>query len=268
MILTACAQLPEANNKAQGRYDKYGKYSKSNRHSQHQPIKRYTKEDKDGAPAGPLPSFFQKLIPKNEPLSRYGNPDTYAVSGRNYNILKTAKGYKARGLASWYGTKFHSQRTSSGEHYDMYAMTAAHRTLPLPSYLRVKNLDNGRVAIVKVNDRGPFHSSRLIDLSYAAATKLGILPKGTAHVEIEALSGKGPAPVARYYMQIGAFQSKALATNLQRKTRKFTRTPVYIERYRGRYIVKAGPFANRPSTLALKRQLERQGVRGALTLLQ
>lgn len=98
--------------------------------------------------------------------------------------------YRARGLASWYGTRFHKQRTSSGEKYNMYAMTAAHRTLPIPSYVKVKNLNNGRTAIVRINDRGPFHSRRLIDLSYAAARYLGILPKGTAMVEIQAIPSK------------------------------------------------------------------------------
>ncbi len=150
----------------------------------------------------------------------------------------------------------------------MYGMTAAHRTLPLPSYLRVKNLDNGREAIVKVNDRGPFHSSRLIDVSYAAATKLGLLPKGTARVEIEALSGKGKVPVANYYMQVGAFQSKAFASELQRRLSKSSKTHVYVERYRSKYIVKAGPFPNRNTTASFKRQLDKQGIKGALTLLQ
>lgn len=260
VALTACVQAPITDTKG-GK-----KYARSTKHST--PIKRYTKNDKDGAPKGLLPSFFQRILPKNEPLSRYGNPDAYTVSGRNYNILKTSKGYKARGLASWYGTKFQRQRTSNGEHYDMYGMTAAHRTLPLPSYLRVKNLDNGREAIVKVNDRGPFHSNRLIDLSYAAASKLGVLSKGIAHVEIEALSGRGKVPVAHYYMQIGAFQSKALASDLHRRVHKFTKIPTYIERYRGKYIVKVGPFSNRAMTLTLKRQLDKRGIRGALTLLQ
>lgn len=98
---------------------------------------RYTQE-KDGAPKGPVPSSFKEVKPKSEPLSRYGNPDTYAVEGRTYEVLKNSSGYKARGIASWYGTKFHKQRTSSGDDYDMYAMTAAHKTLPLPTYVKVK----------------------------------------------------------------------------------------------------------------------------------
>ena len=129
ITLAACAPVPESGSKASRKYARSAKYSTE--------IKRYSKNDKDSTPKGPLPSFFERVFPKNEPLSRYGNPSSYAVSGRNYHILKTAKGYKARGLASWYGTKFHSQRTSSGEHYDMYGMTAAHRTLPLPSYVQI-----------------------------------------------------------------------------------------------------------------------------------
>jgi rare lipoprotein A len=142
---------------------------------------------RDGAPKHSFPLFFQKLIPKFEPLSRSGNPRQYRVGKRTYHVMHSASGYHERGVASWYGQRFHAQRTSSGEPYNMYSMTAAHRTLPIPSYIRVKNLDNGKTAIVRVNDRGPFHSSRLIDLSYAAAKYLGVYPRGTAHVEIEAV---------------------------------------------------------------------------------
>ena len=229
---------------------------------------RYTKQDKDGAPKGPLPSFFQSISPKNEALSRYGNPGSYSVEGRNYAVLNTSKGYKARGTASWYGTKFQKQRTSSGEHYDMYAMTAAHKTLPLPSYVRVKNLDNGREAIVKVNDRGPFHSSRVIDLSYAAATKIGLLPKGTAHVEVEALAGKTGKPyVARYYVQAGAFKSESLAHDLRRRLLKVTRTSIQIEKDQGTYIVRIGPYATQYMTVAMRKLLDKQGLRGAFSVL-
>ena len=126
-------------------------------------------------------------VPRAEPLSKYGNPESYTVYGKTYNVMPSSLGYREIGYASWYGRKFHGRRTSSGEIYDMYAMTAAHRTLPLPTYVRVRNLDNGREAIVRVNDRGPFHSDRIIDLSYAAATKLGLVEAGTAKVEVEAI---------------------------------------------------------------------------------
>ena len=206
---------------------------------------RYTQE-KDGAPSGPLPTFFRWIKPVKEPYSRYGNPDSYKVEGRQYKILRSASGYKERGVASWYGTKFHKQRTSSGDAYNMYAMTAAHKTLPLPSYVRVKNLENGRQAVVRVNDRGPFRHDRIIDLSYAAAVKLGLLPKGTARVEVESIVPSG---------------TKA---NIS----KITRSSVFVEKYQRRYVVKVGPFAAKTTTESLKRQLARNGIAGAFAVLQ
>lgn len=245
----------------QGLHSKYDHYDKQKGQK-----KRDKGTEKDGAPLGPLPSFFRQFIPKDEPLSRYGNPSTYTVDGRTYQVMTSAGGYHAKGLASWYGTKFHSKRTSSGEDYDMYALTAAHRTLPLPTYVRVKNLDNGRVAIVKVNDRGPFHSGRVIDLSYAAAVKLGLLPKGTAHVEIEALSIKGVhrARVAHYYLQAGAFNSQALAQNFKRQLSRLTRSSVVIETYRKRYIVRLGPFADKKMAMTVNNALKKHGIKGAI----
>jgi rare lipoprotein A len=123
----------------------------------------------------------------NEPRSAVGNRKSYAVLGKKYEVLDDAKGYVETGVASYYGKKFHGRRTSNLEVYDMYAFSAAHKALPLPSFARVTNLDNGKSVIVRVNDRGPFHSGRLIDLSYAAATKLGYVSQGTARVEVRAL---------------------------------------------------------------------------------
>lgn len=224
-------------------------------------------KDRDGAPEGPAPVTFKAVSPKSEPLSRYGNPGAYKVAGHTYEVMTSSSGYRTRGLASWYGTKFHSRRTSSGEDYDMYALTAAHKTLPLPSYVRVKNLSNGREAIVKVNDRGPFHSGRVIDLSYAAAAKLGLLPKGTAPVEIEALSTTGKSHVAHYYLQAGAFNSASLAESLRGKLSKLTPSPVFIEKYQQRFIVRVGPFATKGMSDHLKLALAHQGVPGAFSLL-
>lgn len=127
----------------------------------------------------------KKLI--KEPPSRTGNPDTYTVFGKDYFVDKTSEGYRNEGLASWYGPKFHGKRTSSGVPYDMYAMTAAHKSLPIPTYARVTHQGNGRSIIVKINDRGPFVGDRIIDLSYAAATKLDMIDSGTAPVEVVAL---------------------------------------------------------------------------------
>lgn len=132
-------------------------------------------------------STIPNAVPKNEPKSRYGNPESYLVFGKRYYVLDSSKNYVEKGIASWYGTKFHGRRTSSGETYDMYAMTAAHKTLPLPTYVQVKNLNNGKYIIVKVNDRGPFHENRIIDLSYTAAIKLDIIKKGTGLVEVRAI---------------------------------------------------------------------------------
>lgn len=125
--------------------------------------------------------------PKVEPLSKYGNLASYRVFGKQYHVMKSSKDYEEQGIASWYGTKFHAQRTSNGERYNMLAMTAAHKSLPLPTYVQVTNLKNGRKVIVRVNDRGPFEGNRVIDLSYVAAKKLGMLGHGTAYVDVKAI---------------------------------------------------------------------------------
>lgn len=190
-------------------------------------------EEVDAAPDTPIDvAAIPDAVPKNEPKSRYGNPDSYEVFGKRYYVMKDSAGYRERGIASWYGTKFHGQRTSSGETYDMYKMTAAHKTLPLPTYVEVTNLNNNKKVIVKVNDRGPFHDDRIIDLSYAAATKLGIVKKGTGNVEIHALTennsgvatstttGTTPRSQVRkdaIYIQVGAFSDKSNAEVLKGK---------------------------------------------------
>ena len=147
-----------------------------------------TDDDQDAGPERHIDiSHIQDAIPKEEPLSRYGNPESYVVFGKRYHLLNSRQGYKKRGIASWYGTKFHGRRTSSGEPYDMYAMTAAHKTLPIPTYARVTDLDTGKSIVVKVNDRGPFVDGRIIDLSYVAARKLGISARGTGRVEVQTI---------------------------------------------------------------------------------
>ena len=117
--------------------------------------------------------------PARRARSRYGNPDSYVVRGKRYHTLESSRGYEETGIASWYGRKFHGRRTSSGETYDMYKMTAAHKTLPLPTYVEVTRVDNGSSVVVRVNDRGPFVGDRIIDLSYAAAERLGVRNAGT-----------------------------------------------------------------------------------------
>jgi rare lipoprotein A len=126
-------------------------------------------------------------VPRVEPPSRSGNPDTYVVFGRRYRVSETSAGYRERGIASWYGQAFHGRKTSSGPLFDMFELSAAHKNLPLPTYVRVTHLENGRSIVVRVNDRGPFVGDRIIDLSYAAAHRLGMVEQGTARVEVAAL---------------------------------------------------------------------------------
>lgn len=154
---------------------------------------RYS-QDQDSGPGGPLPdvSKIPEPVPKSEPPSVYGNKSPYSVLGQTYHVLPSASGYVERGIASWYGNKFHGYTTSNFEKYDMYAYTAAHKTLPLPSYARVTNLENGASVIVRINDRGPFAENRIIDLSYVAAIKLGVWQKGTGMVEVRAINPAHP----------------------------------------------------------------------------
>lgn len=147
-------------------------------------------ENTDGGPLTPVDlSHVLEPAPRKESYSRYGNKP-YAVFGQRYQVRPTHKNYIERGLASWYGRKFHGLPTSSREPYNMYAMTAAHRSLPIPCYAEVTNLENGRSVVVRVNDRGPFHANRIIDLSYAAAHKLGVTSRGTAMVEVRAINAE------------------------------------------------------------------------------
>lgn len=145
--------------------------------------------ERDGPPSRTDPAPRQDTrLPGPEPRSRYGNPEFYEVAGQRYFVMNSASGYRERGVASWYGSKFHGKRTSSGEPYDMYAISAAHKSLPLPTWVRVTHLGNGRSLVLRVNDRGPFVDDRIIDLSYAAARELDMIGAGTALVEVEALS--------------------------------------------------------------------------------
>lgn len=175
-------------------------------------------------PPTPIRAPSAKVPPASygeEAYSSYGNPEFYEVMGRRYYPLKSAEGYVQRGIASWYGPDFHGRLTSSREIYDMYQMTGAHRELPLPTYVEVTNLENRRKVILRVNDRGPFKDNRVIDLSYAAALTLDVVAKGTAFVELRAVTRRQPAtrmaaaPARqRMYLQIGAFSNRANAERL------------------------------------------------------
>jgi rare lipoprotein A len=221
-------------------------------------------------------------VPRTDPRSRYGNPKTYAVFGKKYTTLATSKGYVERGVASFYGTKFHGRRTSSGETYDMYAMTAAHKTLPLPTYVRVTNLDNGRNVIVKINDRGPFHRKRIIDLSYAAAVKLDIAKKGTGRVEVKSLDGidysaprqikRSPATGPRkLYVQAGAFSTRqnaeALRRSLGRQQPGHRKVQIARNDTEELYKVYVGPFADGDEARRYSQTLRDRGISGAYVVL-
>lgn len=154
--------------------------------------------DQDSAPApSEVPPDLvdtPDAVPKDEPRSATGNPDSYDALGQHYTVLSDSRGYSERGYASWYGKKFQGKKTSSGERYDMYKMTAAHRTLPIPCYARITNLSNGKSVVVRINDRGPFKRDRIIDLSYAAALKLGMLGEGQAQVQLDVVTPDAAPP--------------------------------------------------------------------------
>lgn len=156
---------------------------------------KYLAGDGPGADVPDNLDDIPDAVPKAEPLHRYANRP-YSALGKTYTPLQTVGSYKERGIASWYGKKFHGQRTSIGDTYDMYGMTAAHPTLPVPSYARVTNLANGKTVVVRINDRGPFLHDRIIDLSYAAAYKLGFVNNGSAEVEVESIAVDGNATIA------------------------------------------------------------------------
>lgn len=180
-----------------------------------------------------------KVVPVNP--GRRGNPPVYTVLGKRYRVMDTARGYRKEGIASWYGTKFHGRLTSLGEPFDMYQLSAAHKHLPIPCFVRVTNLENNRQTIVRVNDRGPFHDDRIIDLSYAAAVKLGFHNRGVAKVRVEVV--EAAAPVRSYLVQVGALSSLAAADGLQAQLRRLTglKGVVIKTAVDGKYRVQLGP---------------------------
>ena len=209
---------------------------------------RYSIEQ-DRAPSGHLDiASIPEVVP--EPFARTlaGNRSPYTVLGKTYHVMVTEDGYNERGIASWYGEKFHGHKTSNGEVFDMYKVSAAHKSLPIPSFLRVTNLDNNRSLVVRVNDRGPFHGDRIVDLSYAAALKLGYADRGTARVQLEAIIPNGVvvdraaannnntlsqqtlrvASTGDKYIQVGAFADINSAREMSDKLRAMTNRPVFI----------------------------------------
>jgi rare lipoprotein A len=219
------------------------------------------RDNSDSVPGGPPPDISNLVepVPKLEPRSLYGNKSPYTVLGQNYRVLPSARGYVERGIASFYGNKFHGYKTSSLENYDMYAFTAASKTLPLPSYARVTNLQNGKSVIVRINDRGPFHQDRVIDLSYVAAVKIGIWPKGTGLVEVRGIdpgdsSSELPPPAVvttghpGIYLQVGAFSDAGNAERVAQRLREANFAPVQVveAEINGHQVhrVRVGPLAD------------------------
>jgi rare lipoprotein A len=234
---------------------------------------------------GPKGSFdasdVPDAVPVWEPFSRQGNGSPYTVRGVTYHLADIRNGFEETGIASWYGLKFHGELTSNGERYNMYAMSAAHKHLPLPSYVRVTNLENGKTVIVRVNDRGPFHKGRVIDLSYAAATKLGYADKGTARVKVELIKlpmpGNALAQHAAadnfedkiaHFIQVAAFSSRASAEAVSREiAAKAGTDKVFIASYENKSVsvhrVRLGPFADEHSAQRALRQLRLNGYQSA-----
>lgn len=248
---------------------------------QSQPEQQYVNDDYGPEKAVDV-SHIPDAIPRKEPPSRYGNPESYTVRGKTYKVSTAPPGFKQTGIASWYGLKFHGQRTSSGEAYDMYKMTAAHKTLTIPCYVRVTNLENGKQVVVRVNDRGPFHPNRIIDLSYTAAVRLGVQQKGTAAVEIAIItpdkeaeparptmvSGDGPA----MYLQTGAFSSEENAQKQQDQLRGLTEWPVLVEKteVNGKtlYKVQVGPLETISTLDQIAANLTANGIKNSHVLIR
>jgi rare lipoprotein A len=227
-------------------------------------------------------SKIPDAVPKFEPYCKYGNMNSYTVDGETYHVLKSYNGYDQRGIASWYGTKFQGHRTSCGEPYTLYGMTAASKVLPLPTYAQVTNLKNGKQCIVKVNDRGPFHENRIIDLSFVAAKKLGIYPAGTGLVEVKAINPGNPGEVLntttvlpahpQIYLQIGAFAQKSNADRLATVIKSYTDAPIIIRTVVINniklYRVQIGPMSSVDSDDALHHELIVEKLGQPMTVIQ
>ena len=224
-----------------------------------------TDTTKDGAPETiPLDiSAIPDAVPRYELQSHSANPRSYTVLGKQYTLETHPSNYLQTGTASWYGTKFHEHKTANGETYDMFAMTAAHKTLPIPSYVQVTNMDNQQQVIVRINDRGPFHEDRIIDLSYAAAVKLGIQQNGTGLVEVKALEATQTNEAESIYLQLGVFGDIENANKLEEELRQVQFNPrIKTEQHQGnnRYKVQLGPILSNVEADTLIDSLNQLGI--------
>jgi rare lipoprotein A len=243
------------------------------------PVKIDSTVQEDGPPAEQRDvSKIPDATPKPVKRTRAGNKSPYTVFGKTYELLSQSKGYRERGGASWYGTKFHGRNTANGERYDMWAMTAAHKTLPIPSYVRVTNLNNGLSVVVRVNDRGPFHGGRIIDLSYAAASKLGFANQGTAPVEVvDVTPTKEPAPQVSQsiappsttILQVAAFKEQQKAIELQNKLQRQLGSSIAVNVAQAGdwYRVRVGPLNKQQLAMAYK-VLAEQGISSPVPVLK
>lgn len=212
----------------------------------------------DSAPTRlPSTAELQNAIPVQEPPSPQGNTD-YQVLGQHYQVLESAVGFVEQGIASWYGNKFHGHLTANGEYYDMYSMTAAHKHLPLPTYVRVTNLHNEKSVIVRVNDRGPFHPDRIIDLSFAAAYKLDMLNHGTARVRVEAIEFKSPQLHNEFFIQLLASSDQGKMQNLLARLPSAWRANATTTKNNGLYKLMLGPYPQAQANRMLQ-QVRREG---------
>lgn len=233
----------------------------------------------DGAPRYHVDvSKIHSPVPHYLPKSKYGNPASYTVSGVRYRVLKSAHNYRRRGIASWYGTKFDGKLTSTRERYNLLGMTAASPELPIPCFVRVTNLENGRQIVVKVNDRGPFAPNRILDLSYVAAKKLGYSNRGTALVEVDSIDVRDPSAPRRQfashhprmYLQVGAFTREENAMQLKSQLEVLTRRSIRITQEHNRfglYRVQIGPLGNVNESDNLQQRIQRAGFGRALTVI-
>ncbi len=228
--------------------------------------------ENDKAPDSVPPlAHIDNAIPRYEPYSAQGNMSKYQVRGITYEVWLEKESYKQKGIASWYGKKFHGHLTSNGEIYDMYSMSAAHKNLPLPSYVKVTNLKNNKTVIVRVNDRGPFHSERIIDLSYAAAYKLDMLTSGTASVEVELVNpGNNQSqiesaftPQKQFFIQLLATSYQDRAEALARDLTSQYRVPAFTKPGKSIHKLQMGPISDQQQAYQILNQLKSDKYPGA-----
>ena len=227
-------------------------------------------EEADRAPPPISPGAVPDAIPYAEPITRAGNSSPYTVNGKTYTVLSSAQNYSEEGVASWYGLKFHGRATANGERFSAYEPTAAHRSLPIPTFVRVTNLENQASMVVRVNDRGPFHPDRMLDLSYGAAVRLGFADQGTAKVRIETVEVMGVSDLRSHgvdeylTLQLGAFMNEATATALAADSQRLVNVPAVVFPATAEvgviFRVRVGPFDTPGALINAQNQLRAAGL--------